>query len=333
MAAWRCCRKARAASPPSSSSRISSAPRARAGSAAVRRRRTSDARLRSGMRWSQMRRTGRRSLSSGARRWFSGRSRRPPTRLFRQFSAAPRIAGHHHLRTRFLIPARRFLQIVPDEPGEVVVVELAHPQLRKRMPQFRRLRIRSEGVEHVLAVLQGHGRFVVLLRLPELGKFGLRRRRVGRHYDFPAGKREHGAGEQPLLGADLKGGHVGADDGQRHLVDRRLRRAELLRYRDDRIAALEGVGRIGLRAAARRKDENDGGAEQCQRPLPQTSIHGLPPSAYYRLPLAPRLLPQRAYRPRLVGQPRGFMLESGHITRRFFFGFFYFPCFLAEGTG
>jgi len=27
------------------------------------------------------------------------------------------------------------------------------------------------------------------------------------------------------------------------------------------------------------------------------------------------------------------MLESGHMTRRFFFGFFYFPCLLAEGTG
>jgi len=27
------------------------------------------------------------------------------------------------------------------------------------------------------------------------------------------------------------------------------------------------------------------------------------------------------------------MLESLHMTRRFFFGFFYFPCLLAEGTG
>jgi len=27
------------------------------------------------------------------------------------------------------------------------------------------------------------------------------------------------------------------------------------------------------------------------------------------------------------------MLESLSMTRRFFFGFFYFPCHLAEGTG
>ena len=38
-------------------------------------------------------------------------------------------------------------------------------------------------------------------------------------------------------------------------------------------------------------------------------------------------------KPYVIGRPGRFMFESDYMTRRFFFGFFYFPCHLAEGTG
>jgi hypothetical protein len=34
-----------------------------------------------------------------------------------------------------------------------------------------------------------------------------------------------------------------------------------------------------------------------------------------------------------VDKPRGFVLESAPMSRRFFGFFFYFPCLLAEGAG